>query len=354
MRSLIAVASVVISVAVLPSCGSNPPTTPSQPSTVRVSGPSSIAPGTSAQLYAYFNTSPIDVSATAQWHSSDTSILTVSTTGLASAIQSGDVTVTATYSAVNGSQAIIVVPASTFRLSGSVQGFGVPLMGASVQVTAGVGTGLSTSTDSSGNYKLYGVAGAIQLTVSKDLYGTSTQAVTVTSNTNHLDFSLAPVNTPQSVAGTYTLIITADPACPTTGAGVLPGVGHQRQYTATITQKEGQLEVVLSGAHLVPDDNSFSGTVAADGGMTFGLHDFYYYDGPGFAELLDGLGEVYGLVGLIAATRSGNDLVGIFNGAIQVTAGSPFGSIVGQCTSAHHSITFTNLSTSPARVRIRR
>lgn len=272
MRSYFTLASVVVVAAVLPSCGSNPSTPSQQPFTVRVSGPSTIAPGTSAQLSALAalytsppTAPPIDVSATAVWHSSDTSILTVSASGLATAIQSGTVTVTATYSGVKGSQEIVVVPAGTFRLSGYVQGFGSALGGALVQVTTGVGTGLSTLTNS-GGYNLYGVAGAVQVTVSKDAYVTTTQPVTVTSNTTYLNFDLAPVNVPRSVAGTYTLIITADPGCATTGTGALPSIGRQRQYTATILEKENQLQVNLSDAHFIQYLNSFYGTLAVDGG----------------------------------------------------------------------------------------
>ena len=358
MRSLIAIASVVIVVAVLPSCGSNSPTNPSHLISVRLIGASTIAPGASAQfsLLAVFSpNSTTDVSTTAQWHSSDTSILTVSPAGLASAIRSGDVTVSATYGGFPSSLAVVVVPAGTFRLSGEVAGFAVALGGASVQVTAGVGTGLSTSTDSSGLYRLYGVAGPIQVTVSKDAYVTDTRAVNVTGNSNYLDFDLAPVNAPRSVAGSYTFIITADPACASTGTGALPDIARSRQYMATITETEGQLQVTLSGGQLVPYMNGFFGTLAADGGITFDVTG-YYYNTPAVAEVLAGTGQVYVLQGLITATRSSNDIVGAFKGTILVRTGTnpTGGTIVGVCNSAHHSVTLTNLSSSPARVRIRR
>jgi hypothetical protein len=223
---------------------------------VKISGASTIAPGNTAQLSAsatHADGTSQDVTTTVQWHSSDTSILTISATGLASGIQAGDILVTATLSpGVAATQMILVVPAGTFRLSGVVRGLGGFLDGALVQVTAGIGAGLSSST-AGGTYRLYGVAGNIQVTVSKTSDVPATQALTVDSNTV-LDFDLVTVNPPPDLVGTYTLRITADPGCATAGDGALPAIGREREYTATIQPSGGNgIRAGLSGANFLPN-----------------------------------------------------------------------------------------------------
>jgi hypothetical protein len=147
--------------AALSSCGRNTSvvTGPSNLVGVKIVAPSTIAPGSTAQLSArvtYTGGSNQDVTTSVQWHSSDTSILTISATGLAAGVHVGDVTITAAYTGVSATQSIVVVPAGTFRLAGQVTGLGSALDGALVQVTAGVGEGLSSST-AGGIYRLDGV-----------------------------------------------------------------------------------------------------------------------------------------------------------------------------------------------------
>jgi hypothetical protein len=186
---------------------------------------------------------------------------------------------------------------------------------------------------------------------------TITQAVTVNSNTS-FNFDLMPVTPPPDLAGTYTLAMTADPACPTTGDGALPSVARERRYAATISQtgKPGPpLKVALSGANFVPNSsNSLDGWLRLDG-ATFDVNDpAYYYCGcRDLAEVLPD-GHVYLASGHIDVTQSGNDLVGSLNGTIRIALGPNFGTVVAQCPSAHHAVTFTNQSGSPARSRTRR
>jgi hypothetical protein len=347
--------------AALFSCGS--PSVPTGPSTlvgVQVVAPGTIAPGSTAQLSAlatYTDGSTKDVTTAVLWHSSDTSILTISATGLASGIRAGDVNITASYNnRVSATQSVVVVPAGTFRLSGFVTGLNSSLNGALVQVTAGTGAGLSSSTTVGGAYELLGVAGNIQVTVSKAAYVTATQGLTVNTNTS-LNFALLTVAPPPNLAGTYTLAITADPACMTTGAGALPSVARERQYAAVITLTD-QLTAALSGATFAPNSSHLLyGELTADG-ATFDVNDtIYYYSGyRDLAELLPD-GTVYLASGHVDLTLSGKDLVGTLNGTIRVAVGPnlpDLGTFVGQCASTSHSVTFTNQSGSPARVRIRR
>jgi hypothetical protein len=68
-------------------------------------------------------------------------------------------------------------------------------------------------------------------------------------------------------------------------------------------------------------------------------------------------GDVYLVSGIMDVTRSGNDLVGSLNGTIRIgklPIGRDIGTVVAQCPSAHHAVTFTYLTGGPARVRTRR
>jgi hypothetical protein len=354
--------------AALSACGP-PSTSPLVSSAVivglKISGPSTMAPGSAAQFSAvatHSNGSSEDVTATVQWHSSDTLILTISATGLASTIQAGDVNVTATLQSDPGhlpssghpfgpaTQSILVVPAGTFRLSGAVRWLGSPIGGALVQVTAGTGAGLSSA---GGPYRLYGVAGDIQLTVSRTDYVTIKQTVTVNSNTV-LDFDLVTVNPTPDFAGTYSLRITADPGCATAGAGALPAIGRARQYAANISQDRTSLKVLLSGANFDQKSGNVLYGQLAPGGATFYVNSpgYYYSSYRDLAEVLPD-GSVYLPSGTINLTRSANNLVGTLAGTITIRNSLNASDAIGQCTSTHHSVMFTSQGGSPARARIR-
>jgi len=89
-------------------CGSSP-TAPTV-SAVAVSG-TAPAVGSSSQFVATAlnsNGTSQDVSGSATWSSSDSNIATVSSTGLVTALNSGSVTITASYSGAIGTDAIAV------------------------------------------------------------------------------------------------------------------------------------------------------------------------------------------------------------------------------------------------------
>jgi hypothetical protein len=362
MRPFLAIAAMLLSAAVallVANCNSPASPTTSTLKTalgLKILVPSTIAPAHTAQLSAavtYSDGTSQDVTATVQWRSSDTSILTISAAGLASGVQAGESNVTATLNpGVAATQTILVLPAGTFRLSGEIIGLGASVDGVLVQVTAGVGAGLSSSTVG-GAYRLYGVAGDIQVTVTKSLWVPITQTVTVNSNTV-LNFDLASVNPPPNLAGTYTLRITADPGCATTGDGALPAVGQQREYLAMI-QEPGRItaiSVALSGAHFLQSSkNSFDGWLTPNG-ASFDVNDpMYYYSGyRDVAELLSD-GSVYLFSGGIDVMLSANDLVGTLNGTISVASDSSLSHTIGHCTSTHHVVTFTSQGGKSGRAR---
>jgi len=154
-------------------CGKGPiqPGEVSSPTRLAVSGPSSVPPGQSAELHGnrgqlrWILPRP---TASASWNSSDPEVLTVSHQGIATAHRIGDVALTASLDGLQGTMAVVVVPAGTYRLSGQVRDVerNAGVSGARVEVVAGSTTGLATTTDVEGRYRLFGVPGAIRIRVS--------------------------------------------------------------------------------------------------------------------------------------------------------------------------------------------
>src|SRR6516162_3538838 len=98
MRPFLAIAAMLLSAAVallVANCNSPASPTTSTLKTalgLKILVPSTIAPAHTAQLSAavtYSDGTSQDVTATVQWRSSDTSILTISAAGLASGVQAG-------------------------------------------------------------------------------------------------------------------------------------------------------------------------------------------------------------------------------------------------------------------------
>jgi hypothetical protein len=210
-------------------------------------------------------------------------------------------------------------------------------------------------TDASGAYRIYGVAGAIELTVSKPSYATIRQTATITSNTVLTLQLLAASPLPQ-FAGTYTLQITADPACTAvSGLEAFPNSAMVRRYTATFDESSG-LEGRLSGANFLPDKNLIFGTVLPDGAAMDVNHlDYYgssFYPPPDFAEILPD-GDAYCPSGSITLTASGQDFVGFLVGVLSIRR-PPLGTTVVECTSAHHAISLTLQNGNPARTAVSR
>ena len=359
MRSVVAIAGLGLVTTTLWSCS---PTAPPPPPTcaAHISGPATVPPGGTAQFTLtanYSDGTTKDVTASAIWSSSNQAALTIAA-GLASGLQPGETTITASLLSCFNHQTsvgVMIVPAGTFRLIGQVRESGFAVPNATVQVTAGTGSGLTTSSDASGNFRLYGVAGMIQVTASKAGYTPTTVSTPVFTNAS-VAIDLSPSVPEPSLAGTYTLTLAADPACPTSGANALPDFARTRSYTATISQQGPSLTVVLSGASFVMSPqttNTFSGREAPDG-ITFTLvqTDYYFYSTAVIEERVSD-NQFYLPGGTIVASRVGADIVGTLNGTIVVNATSPK-ITVGQCDSAHHSVTFINQTNTAARARIRR
>jgi hypothetical protein len=320
------------------------------PLRVTISGPSRLAPGSTAQLtavadYAEGSKAVSDVTSTVVWRSSDTSILTIDAAGRVTAQQSGEATIIAALNpGLGASQHITVVPPGTFKVAGVVawaDHTGQNIDGVSIQVTAGTGTGLATVTNAQGSYALYGVAGQIELTVSKPAYVTIRQTATIDTDST-LNFQIQGAATPPKFDGTYVVEITADPACATSGQGAIPDSARVRRYSAAFDVTHGLL-AQFSGADFLSSRNIMFGTARPDGAtMDVNNIDYYqtmFYPPPDFAEVLPS-GDVYCPSGSIILTGIGADFVGTLNGILKIRH-QPSGDLFGQCSSTHHAITFT-------------
>ena len=161
------------------SCGKTPTTPTSvsgqpQPTTrtVIVAGTASLIPGQTSQLTAtatLTDGSIVNVSAAAQWGSSNESVVRVSAAGVATAADIGSADVSAVYQGVRSNALSVAVrrPDPALTISGTVHeaGNGRPLGGATVNVRLGP----SALTDDRGHYSIeVAVDSGAFLTFSKD------------------------------------------------------------------------------------------------------------------------------------------------------------------------------------------
>jgi len=297
-----------------------------------------------------------------QWQTSNSSVLSiVSGTGVATARAAGDVSLsTSYYLAVRGTSNVVIVPTGTYRLTGKVLESGLPVSFASVKVTAGQGVGMSTTTDYNGDYKLYGVAGPVEIQVTKLGYASLTRSIDV-SRDDTLDFSdFTQTAGPQSLAGTYTLTIAIAGACQPPSPQ-FPANAKTRTYTAALTQDGPRLHVALSGADFLIQNgrgNSFDGRVEPSE-VTFSLSGlgasayYYYYYSIGTPDLAERISptDYLAILGKAFTKSSSTGLAGPLAGTAIV-----FGQNQGvsqsrlSCQSSSHQFSLTP-QTAAARIR---
>jgi hypothetical protein len=196
------------------------------------------------------------------WRSNNQAVLTITSSGQATGHAGGEAQVSA--SPIGGGRGGVCErhgdSAGTYRLTGMVRESGLAVSDATVAVISGQGKGLSTVTDFSGYYRLYGVAGPIEIRVSKSGYDSIVRGLTVSAS-EVLDVpDLRQTGGIRPLAGAYALTLTAVGDCP-----ALPAEARSRSYAAAITQDGGVLHVSLSGADFAYDSNRFSGRVTPPG-----------------------------------------------------------------------------------------
>ena len=318
---------------------------------LEITGPRAIVPGIPAQFTATVHMSDgssRDVTTSASWRSPWVGFV-VSAPGLLTAQQNGTIDLSAVYAGLTSTREVIAVPEGTFRLTGTVTDVTAPagpVESAQLKVTDGTGRGLFASTGPDGRYFLYGVAGDIELRVTKHRYRDPVQRVVVTDHQT-LDVDL-PIAAPlPDVSGSWVLTITAADTC----SSVLPEEAMSRKYSAMIRQVGPDVRIELGGArfarvHGWTADGVDHATVWPDN-LQFGLgpagcDPFYYGCGLDVMEEL-APSRFYLPTGFVAVSISSTVLSGKLDGEIgtyTLSAPDTF-SREASCRSSRHQVTFT-------------
>src|SRR5436190_7461124 len=136
-----------------------------------IDGAPSVPPGSTAQFRATTTAGVVqDVSREATWTTTNPAVLQSLGAGLFAAVSRGEANLVAVYGLGSALFHVVVLESGTFVLRGTVSDSGVGLPGAIVQTIGGPGVDQSVTTDRSGRYALYGVAGAVSLNVTDTGY----------------------------------------------------------------------------------------------------------------------------------------------------------------------------------------
>jgi hypothetical protein len=343
------VAILTLAPALVVSCESSPDpiTRPSVlPSgRIQIVAPPTIDPGATVQLTATLvnpNGSTENVTSRVQWASSNSAVLQVSAAGVATGLERGEATVTARHEQnLPGNAAVMVIPEGTFRLAGQVTEAGFPLGDVRLTVDAGVGQGVTTTTNGNGIYTLYGVAGRVSIAATRQGYLNRIETLDVSQH-RLLNIEMVPAGQPVDLAGHYSLALEAEDC-----ASRLPDGARRRVYEAKVDQEGRQLSVRLSGADLLVNDNRgdrFSGVIRGDGLVVFHIGDDFftyygYYTTPN-PTLVERFNEasVLVVIGDVSAKGSTAGISGTLAGSIglvQRTA-PPFWPFSVVCHSSRH------------------
>ena len=292
---------------------------------LHLNGPASVAPGHRVRFQAIgemADGSTRDATDVANWQRS-TSAIDLGLSGEVSGRHVGESMLTAWLSVPNllsslsDSVEVIVVPEGTVRLAGEVSTSNPtqPVAGATAEIVNGPSTGLATVTDWEGRYKLYGVAGAGSLRVSKDGYESQIREVSGSAH-QAVNVTLPLVAAVPNVSGTYSLTIAADAGC----EYPMPEPFTIRRYTAAITQTGRSLTVTLSGVPFFIREgrgNGFPGQ-ADPGQLTFQLDDNDHFGvgaNPDVVEQLNGARVLF-LFGQITTDITPTRLTGALDGSL--------------------------------------
>jgi Big-like domain-containing protein len=304
---------------------------------LEITGPATVAPDSTEQFKAiarYSNATTRDVTDQARWLSSDVSVLSISATGLATGLVRGEASITAWFEGwTRVKDAVMVLPPGTYRVSGAVRDAGLPVFDARVEVAGGPAQGLGVTAN--GDYRLYGVAGDVELRATRDGYRDNTKRLRIASH-QLVDFDLELSAPREEISGRYTLTIAAADEC----RAALPEAARARTYTAVLTQRAASLDGTLEGAEFYVESygtlNRFSGTVQPNL-VTFRLsqpYDYFNYL-PDVVERLTTPTSAYlAIVGDVVTTASSGRRSGALDGVIETMDGR-FRRLV-SCRSRHH------------------
>jgi hypothetical protein len=335
-------------------CDKDPPGGPSPRPTgvirLELTGPASLPPGGEEQFRAtaYLSDgSQRDVTTEAAWTSANSSIVSVSASGRATARERGETDIRVAFSQVISTNRVMVLPPGTFKLSGRVldADSGLGVTDARVEVTGGSAAGLSTLSQD-GHYALYGVSGQTPIRGTKVGYAASGFIVSVTNHRTQ-DLPLVSLTVPFDPSGTYTLTITAAPECRT----ALPEDAWVRTYRAVITlwpSNARYVNVTVEGAGVVTFSRQFWGGEIRESSLIFSGAYPLFDDGPPLVERLASsrfffVDESPEWWPYAVVSRMPTGLAGSYHGMLAIGEGDvpANASLITRCVSRNHGFTFS-------------
>jgi len=306
---------------------------------VEIQGPASLAPGQSAhyEVIERLSNGTSRSQPSATWTSSDSSVVKVTSSGIATAQSgAGGVLLTA-ITTKSGSKEVGVLPSNTFRLVGSVtdtQGGAIP--DARIEVIGGP----SATTGSDGAYRLYGVPREADVRVTRGGYLAVEQHIQWIDAAFNFRMPVDVVDLERrNLGGDYTLTLEAASSC---GSSKPLAVElRRRSYDANVTQDGLRLQGVLTEQRFEPwTDNAgrFSGTVTPDGArFEIGMDPAHW-----FSDLVERLpdGSTLEINGTAKTTGSSGVLSGAFSGWF--SHGGPSGWL-GDCDGSRFTLSPRNV-----------
>lgn len=227
----------------------------------------------------------------------------------------------------------------TLSLAGQItEPVNVPVDGASVTIVDGPYKGKSSTTDSGGNYSLFGVEGTFTVQVSKSGYASWTQEIKVTQST-FVNFQIAPIVPHASVSGSWTVTFEPNPTCPDLTKADF------RKYRASIVQQGAQLGVTLSGATFATPPQ-LAGAIHGPNVsiMLPGGCGYYCYGAPDVPTVIEAIAadQFLAISGVVTATAGPTSIAGTLSGEFTLTknAKPPF-DVLATCSNEQHRVTFT-------------
>lgn len=313
LRATVSLFSLAVLIGAASSCGNSPAepgavTSPPAPTILRISGPSSLALGGTAQFTAVAEFSDghkEDVTSTAAWRSSAADVLAFSpgSAGRATGTGPGEAVVDARFGTISsgiGLTALVLEP-GTYRLSGVITGEFGAIEGATVEIASGTGTGRRATTNPSGQYAVYGVAGAVDVNVSASGF-TPLRAAAIVSGNSAADFSLHSLVPPANLAGAWTMTFKAASAC----SGQLPESARERSFTVDVTESVSRIRL-----------NFRNGSGYMDGQITTTSLIIPMEGDYGIFEGIAGIGSL-AIQGNVTAALHDDDMRGVFSGSFTI------------------------------------
>lgn len=316
-------------------CNNNP-IAPTLSPRLEIVGPTSVGPAATAGFTALLDDrrgGVTDVTLRTQWESSAPDVLRVDSTGSAVGVSLGEVKLTGRFGELVQTHTVLVIPPGTSRLFGRVTHVdSMPIQGiagAIVEVLKGTGLGLRVIANSQGNFVLYGVSGAIQLSVTAPGYLGRTIDLIVNAESQSPYFPLVPADgVPGSLSGRWSLTLVA-PQC-----SFLPEAARLRQFAGEASHGSSHVILRLSSPTANPADltGQFAGGILS---LQLPYWPGDVLDGPWYGVLdLFQPPAVLGLRGDIRVSPESPDspdsMTGLFDGSFDYYTNTP-GSSAAAC-----------------------